>query len=64
MGDEIWNEAIEAAARAAEAADRTGREWVPGSLWDAIKKDTARDIRKLKRAAPQSSARPDGSAHI
>lgn len=46
--EEIWNSAIEAAAKAAEAPDRTGREWVPGSLWDAIKKDTARDIRRLK----------------
>jgi hypothetical protein len=45
---EIWNEAIEAAALTAEAPDRIGREWVPGSLWDAIKKDTASDIRKLK----------------
>lgn len=45
---EIWNQAIEAAARAAESPDRTGREWVSGSLWDALKKDTARDIRKLK----------------
>jgi hypothetical protein len=45
---DIWNEAIEAAAKAAAAPDRTGREWVPGSLWDAIKKDTARDIRRLK----------------
>lgn len=45
---EIWNEAIEAAALAAEAPDRTGREWVPGCLWDAIKKDTSRDIRRLK----------------
>lgn len=48
---DIWNDAIEAAAQAAEAPDRTGREWVPGSLWDAIKKDTARDIRKLKKIA-------------
>lgn len=46
---DVWNEAIEAAAVAAEAPDRRGREWVPGSLWDAIKQDTASDIRKLKQ---------------
>ena len=52
--DEIWNEAIEAAAIAAEAPGRTGRDWVPDSLWDAIKKDTARDIRRLK-VSPNTS---------
>lgn len=44
---QIWNEAIRAAARAAEAPDRAVREWVLGSVWDNIKKDTAGDILKL-----------------
>jgi len=44
---QIWNEAIRAAAKAAEAPDRAGREWVFDSVWDHIKKDTARDILKL-----------------
>lgn len=44
---QIWNDAIRAAAMVAEAPDRSGREWVPGSLWEAIRIDTARDILKL-----------------
>ncbi len=49
----LWNEAIEAAAKAARAPDRAGREWVPNSLWDVIKQDTARDILKLKINEPK-----------
>jgi hypothetical protein len=44
---QIWNEAIRAAAKVTETPDRGGREWVPGSLWEAIRIDTARDILKL-----------------
>lgn len=54
MDARIWNEAIEAAAKAARALDRSGREWVPGSLWDRIKEDTARDILKLKIDEPSA----------
>jgi hypothetical protein len=43
----IWNEAIRAAAKTTETPNRAGREWVPGSLWEAIRIDTARDILKL-----------------
>ena len=39
--------ALEEAAKVAEAADRTGREWVQDSLWDAMRKQTAKDIRSL-----------------
>lgn len=44
---QTWNEAIRAAAMVAENPDRSGREWVPGSLWEAMRIDTARDILKL-----------------
>ena len=39
--------ALEEAASAAEALDRSGREWVPDSLWANVKADTARAIRAL-----------------
>ena len=35
----------EACARKAEALDRCGRDWVPDSLWDRVKRDTAHSIR-------------------
>ncbi|MFN3944598.1 MAG: hypothetical protein ACK4K7_06700 [Allosphingosinicella sp.] len=38
---------LEEAAVAAEALDRSGREWVPDSLWANMKADTARAIRAL-----------------
>lgn len=36
----------ERCAQIAEGLDRRGREWVPGSLWDKIKRDTAAAIRR------------------
>ena len=36
----------ERCAAVAEALDRTGREWVPDSLWANIKRDTAAAIRR------------------
>lgn len=44
---QIWNKAIRAAADAAARPDKRGREWVPGSLWDTIKRETQRDILTL-----------------
>jgi len=44
---QIWNEAIRAAAMVAETLDRGDREAVPGSLWEAMRIDAARDILKL-----------------
>jgi hypothetical protein len=35
----------ERCAKIAEGLDRRGREWVQDSLWDNIKRDTARAIR-------------------
>lgn len=42
------NALIEECAVAAEAQDRTGREWVRDSLWDAILKRAGRNVRALK----------------
>jgi hypothetical protein len=39
---------IEECAKVAEAADRTGPEWVRDSLWDHMRLQTAADIRALK----------------
>ncbi|HEX9955507.1 MAG TPA: hypothetical protein VGB48_09890 [Allosphingosinicella sp.] len=48
-GSAIRDAALEEAATAAEALDRSGREWVRDSLWANIKSDTARAIRALKQ---------------
>jgi hypothetical protein len=47
--DAVWNDAIEAASVAAEGVDRRGRDWLRESVWDNIKRDTARSIEKLKK---------------
>ena len=44
------NAVIEECAQAAEAQDRTGREWVRDSLWDNILKRAGQNVRALKRA--------------
>ncbi|TIT54421.1 MAG: hypothetical protein E5W72_03990 [Mesorhizobium sp.] len=36
----------ERCAERAEGLDRQGREWVPDSLWENIKRDTAAAIRR------------------
>lgn len=45
-----WDAAVAAAATAIEQQDRTGYEWVPGSLWDAIYQRFAPAILKLRPA--------------
>lgn len=44
----VREETIEECARAAEAQDRTGREWVKDSLWANIISRVPRAIRALK----------------
>lgn len=44
---------IEECAKAAEALDRIGYEWVRDSLWDRIALETAARIRTLKSSPPQ-----------
>ena len=39
---------LEAAAQAVEQHDKEGREWIPGSLWDALSREGAERIRSLK----------------
>ncbi|AMG89627.1 hypothetical protein [Bordetella bronchiseptica] len=46
--DEARNAALEEAAGALEDHRRAGREWVPGSLWDALSREAAARIRALK----------------
>lgn len=46
-----WNAAIEAAAAEAEGFEKN-RDWVPGSLYDTLRRETAAAIRKLKRTTP------------
>ena len=42
------DEVLEEAARVVECPDRTGREWVPNSLWGNIARELATAIRALK----------------
>ncbi|MBR0875013.1 hypothetical protein JQ633_31965 [Bradyrhizobium tropiciagri] len=42
------NALIEECAIAAEAQDRTGHEWVHGSLWDNMMKRAGNNVRLLK----------------
>jgi hypothetical protein len=47
--DDAADAIIEQCAVAAEAQDRTGREWVKDSLWDAVMKRAGQNVRALKR---------------
>lgn len=42
------NAALEEAARAVEAKPPTVRDWVPGSLYDTLRREAAAAIRALK----------------
>lgn len=44
-----WNAAIDAAVAEAKKQDRTGREWVSGSLWANIIGRVPAALEKLKR---------------
>lgn len=44
-----YKRGLEDAARIAENPDRTGRDWVPGSFWDTLIKETAARIRALAK---------------
>lgn len=46
--------ALNEAAAAVEQHDKTGREWVPGSLWDTISREGAARIRALERRVDQN----------
>jgi len=48
MTTEERNALIEECAKAAEAQDRVGREWVPDSLWHNILKRAGANVRALK----------------
>jgi hypothetical protein len=50
--DAIRNATLEEAAAAVEDRQRKGREWVPGSLWDALSREAGTRIRALQ-ARPQ-----------
>lgn len=43
---EVERETIERCAKIAENPDQSGREWVPGSLWDTLARETAAAIRR------------------
>jgi hypothetical protein len=47
-GDAQWNAAIEAAAKIAEDGGKY-RDWVPGSLYETLRRECAAAIRSLKR---------------
>lgn len=51
MNTDERNALIEECARAAEAQERTGREWVADSLWANILKRAGDNVRALKREA-------------
>lgn len=44
---ELDGETAERCATAFEAHDLVGREWVPGSLWDAMNREAASRVRAL-----------------
>ncbi|BAO70094.1 hypothetical protein BBS798_3369 [Bordetella bronchiseptica] len=54
--DEARNAALEEAAGALEDHRRAGREWVPGSLWDALSREAAARIRALKSTPAPTAA--------
>jgi hypothetical protein len=43
-----WEAAREGAAKAVTGHDRTGRDWVPGSLWDSLTRQCADRIRAME----------------
>lgn len=43
-----YNAALEDAAKAVAQHDKTGREWIPDSLWDDLTRECAARIRALK----------------
>lgn len=47
--EDVHNAALEQAAAALEDHRKTGREWVPGSLWDTLSREAAARIRALKQ---------------
>lgn len=55
-------EAWEAAAKVVEQHDVSGREWLPGTLWDTLSKEAGARIRRLIAAEPDLVAAPDRSA--
>ncbi|KAF1071997.1 hypothetical protein [Variovorax sp.] len=50
-GDQRANAALEEAAKAVEQHDRTGREWIPTSLWGTLSNEAAARIRALMKGA-------------
>lgn len=58
-----WDAVVEACAQAAEAQDRTGREWVRDSLWAAILRRAGENVRRLKRK-PMCAHHPDRPSRI
>ncbi|SUW10769.1 Uncharacterised protein [Bordetella bronchiseptica] len=53
--EQARNAALEEAAAAMDDHCRAGREWIPGSLWDALSREAGARIRALK-AAPAPTA--------
>lgn len=48
----------ERCAKIAEGASSLGRDWVPGSLWETLRRETAADIRNPAVRTP--STPPEG----
>jgi hypothetical protein len=50
------NAALDEAANAVEQHDRTGREWVLGSLWDTLSREASARIRALRSPTPEAAS--------
>lgn len=48
----IRDAALEEAAKAVEKHDKTGREWIPKSLWGQLSSEAAARIRALRGGTP------------
>ena len=44
----VIDEVLEACAEEVARHDKKGREWIPGSLWDQLTRESASRIRQLK----------------
>ncbi|MBN3270167.1 hypothetical protein CUR95_24205 [Bordetella bronchiseptica] len=54
--EDVRNAALEEAAAAMDDHCRAGREWIPGSLWDALSREAGARIRALKSTpAPRAA---------
>ncbi|KDC48042.1 hypothetical protein [Bordetella bronchiseptica] len=54
--EDVRNAALEEAAAAMDDHCRAGREWIPGSLWDALSREAGARIRALKSTPAPTAA--------